>query len=126
MCKLTAFIYFIVFTVLCAFPQSDISTTQIRRVKVIDEVRYILLDNVKFNIYDSKGKLIKNPMISKINPTSNGKERFLGYNIFFLNGIDTLTIEGKLLQAVDHKPSADFYVMLYCGEKSGKRADLSH
>lgn len=96
MCKLTAFIYFIVFTVLCAFPQSDISTTQIRRVKVIDEVRYILLDNVKFNIYDSKGKLIKNPMISKINPTSNGKERFLGYNIFFLNGIDTLTIEADI------------------------------
>ena len=40
---------------------------------------------------------------------------FKNYSFVFSTGenIDTLTLEGKLLQAVDHKPSADFYVMLY-------------
>ena len=40
---------------------------------------------------------------------------FKNYSFVFSTGanIDTLTIEGTLLQAVDHKPSADYLVMLY-------------
>lgn len=40
---------------------------------------------------------------------------FKNYSFVFSTGenIDTLALEGKLLQAVDHKPSADFFVMLY-------------
>lgn len=40
---------------------------------------------------------------------------FKDYSFVFSTGenIDTLTLEGKLLQATDHKPSADFFVMLY-------------
>lgn len=40
---------------------------------------------------------------------------FKNYSFVFSTGdnIDTLTLEGKLLQAVDHKPSADYFVMLY-------------
>ena len=43
---------------------------------------------------------------------------FKDYSFVFSTGenIDTLTLEGKLLQAIDHKPSADFYVMLYCDD----------
>ena len=41
-----------------------------------------------------------------------------GYSYVFSTGeiIDTLTLEGKLLQADSHTPSADYYVMLYCDE----------
>lgn len=40
---------------------------------------------------------------------------FKDYSFVFSTGddIDTLILEGKLLQAADHKPSADFFVMLY-------------
>lgn len=40
---------------------------------------------------------------------------FKDYSFVFSTGenIDTLTLSGKLLQSVDHKPSADFFVMLY-------------
>ncbi len=43
---------------------------------------------------------------------------FKDYSFVFSTGenIDTLTLEGKLLQAVDHKPSADYFVMLYCND----------
>jgi hypothetical protein len=41
---------------------------------------------------------------------------FKDYSYVFSTGenIDSLTLEGKLLQAIDHKPSADYFVMLYC------------
>ena len=41
---------------------------------------------------------------------------FKDYSFVFSTGenIDTLTLEGKVLQSVDHQPSADYYVMLYC------------
>ena len=40
---------------------------------------------------------------------------FKDYSFVFSTGenIDTLMLEGKLLQAIDHKPSADYFVMLY-------------
>ena len=40
---------------------------------------------------------------------------FKDYSFTFSTGdvIDTLTFEGKVLQAADHKPSPDFFVMLY-------------
>jgi hypothetical protein len=43
---------------------------------------------------------------------------FKDYSYVFSTGenIDSLTLEGKLLQAIDHKPSADYFVMLYCNE----------
>lgn len=43
---------------------------------------------------------------------------FKDYSFVFSTGenIDTLTLEGKVLQAIDHKPSADFFVMLYCND----------
>jgi hypothetical protein len=43
---------------------------------------------------------------------------FKDYSYVFSTGenIDSLTLEGKLLQAIDHKPSADYFVMLYCDE----------
>lgn len=43
---------------------------------------------------------------------------FKDYSFVFSTGenIDTLTLEGNVLQAIDHKPSADFFVMLYCND----------
>ena len=43
---------------------------------------------------------------------------FKNYSYVFSTGkvIDTLTLEGKLLQADTRKPSSDYYVMLYCDE----------
>lgn len=43
---------------------------------------------------------------------------FRDYSFVFSTGenIDTLTLEGKVLQAADHKPSADFFVMLYADD----------
>lgn len=43
---------------------------------------------------------------------------FKDFSYVFSTGenIDSLTLEGKLLQAIDHKPSADYFVMLYCDE----------
>ena len=43
---------------------------------------------------------------------------FKDYYFVFSTGevIDTLTLNGKLLQAVDYKPSADFFVMLYADD----------
>ena len=40
---------------------------------------------------------------------------FKDYSFVLSTGenIDTLTLQGKVLQAFDHKPSADFFVMLY-------------
>ena len=50
---------------------------------------------------------------------------FKDYSFVFSTGenIDTLTLEGKLLQAVDHKPSSDFYVMLYYNENDSVNID---
>mgnify|MGYP003440374871 FL=1 len=50
---------------------------------------------------------------------------FKDYSFVFSTGknIDTLTIQGKVLQAVDHKPSADFFVMLYSNDNDTVKID---
>lgn len=50
---------------------------------------------------------------------------FKDYSFVFSTGenIDTLTLQGKVLQAVDHKPSADFFVMLYANENDSVKID---
>ena len=50
---------------------------------------------------------------------------FKDYSFVFSTGenIDTLTLEGKVLQSVDHQPSADYYVMLYCDDNDSISID---
>ncbi len=50
---------------------------------------------------------------------------FKDYSFVFSTGenIDTLTLEGKVLQAIDHKPSADFFVMLYANDNDTVKLD---
>ena len=50
---------------------------------------------------------------------------FKNYSFVFSTGenVDTLMLEGKLLQAADHKPSADFLVMLYADNNDTIRLD---
>lgn len=50
---------------------------------------------------------------------------FKDYSFVFSTGenIDTLTLEGKVLQSVDHQPSADYYVMLYCNDNDSISID---
>lgn len=54
--------------------------TRIQKVKVIDEVRYLLLRNAEFNVYDSKGKPIVFESYENTG-TANGKEVFGGYQL---------------------------------------------
>lgn len=69
--------------------------TRIQKVKVIDEVRYLLLRNAEFNVYDSKGKPIVFESYENTG-TVNGKEVFGGY-LFNISGfVDSLTIEAKV------------------------------
>ena len=50
---------------------------------------------------------------------------FKDYSFVFSTGenIDTLSLEGKVLQAFDHKPSADFLVMLYTNDNDSVKID---
>lgn len=50
---------------------------------------------------------------------------FKDYSFVFSTGenIDTLTLQGKVLQAFDHKPSADFFVMLYANDNDSVKID---
>ena len=50
---------------------------------------------------------------------------FKDYSFIFSTGenIDTLMLEGKLLQADNHKPSADFFVMLYSDKNDTIKID---
>ena len=50
---------------------------------------------------------------------------FKNYSFVFSTGenIDTLTLSGKLLQAIDHKPSADFFVGLYADNNDTVKID---
>ncbi|MBR2051742.1 MAG: Ig-like domain-containing protein [Bacteroidales bacterium] len=50
---------------------------------------------------------------------------FKDYSFVLSTGenIDTLTLQGKVLQAFDHKPSADFFVMLYTNDNDSVKID---
>ena len=52
---------------------------------------------------------------------------FKDYSFTFSTGdvIDTLTFEGKVLQAADHKPSPDFFVMLYTENDNSSSTNLT-
>ena len=127
--------------VLSATPENQSTSFQGKEIHItFDE--YVTLNNPNSNIlisppldknpnYKLSGKSLiikfKEPLKSDVTYSMSFGEAikdlhegniFKNYSFVFSTGenIDTLTIEGKLLQAVDHKPSADFYVMLYCGE----------
>ena len=69
--------------------------TRIRKVKVIDEVRYLLLRNAEFNVYDSKGKPIVFESYENTG-TVNGNKRFYGDQLIISGLVDSLTIEAKV------------------------------
>lgn len=69
--------------------------TRIKKVKVIDEVRYLLLRNAEFNVYDSKGKPIVFESYEN-RSTVNGKEVFGGHQLNISGFVDSLTIEAKV------------------------------
>lgn len=69
--------------------------TRIKKVKVIDEVRYLLLRNAEFNVYDSKGKPIVFESYENTG-TVNGKEVFGGHQFNISGFVDSLTIEAKV------------------------------
>lgn len=69
--------------------------TRIQKVKVIDEVRYLLLRNAEFNVYDSKGKPIVFESYENTG-TVNGKEVFGGHQFNISGFVDSLTIEAKV------------------------------
>lgn len=69
--------------------------TRIQKVKVIDEVRYLLLRNAEFNVYDNKGKPITFESWERTG-TVNGNESFFGYQLNISGLVDSLTIEAKV------------------------------
>lgn len=69
--------------------------TRIQKVKVIDEVRYLLLRNAEFNVYDSKGKPITFESWERTGIV-NGNESFFGYQLNISGLVDSLTIEAKV------------------------------
>lgn len=79
---------------LALLSQSDKSTVIIPEVKVIDEVRYLLLENAKIRLYDTKGNIIESTIwASRAN--INNQEIFNGYTIKFTGLRDTIFIEAK-------------------------------
>ena len=127
--------------VLQSVPENQATNFQDKEIHItFDE--YVVLNNPTNNIFISpplennpdyklSGKSLiiefKEPLKSDATYSINFGEAikdlhegniFKDYSFVFSTGenIDTLTLEGKLLQAVDHKPSADFYVMLYTND----------
>ena len=124
--------------VLSAIPENQSTNFQGKEIHItFDE--YVTLNNPNSNIlisppleknpdYKLSGKSLiikfKEPLKSDATYSMSFGEAikdlhegniFKNYSFVFSTGanIDTLTLEGKLLQAVDHKPSADYLVMLY-------------
>ena len=127
--------------VLLATPENQSTNFQGKVINItFDE--YVTLNNPNNNIlisppleenpdYKLNGKSLiikfKEPLKSETTYSINFGESikdlhegniFKDYSYVFSTGenIDSLTLEGQLLQAIDHKPSADFFVMLYCNE----------
>ena len=127
--------------VLLATPENQSTNFQGKLINItFDE--YVTLNNPNNNIlisppleenpdYKLNGKSLiiklKEPLKSETTYSINFGESikdlhegniFKDYSYVFSTGenIDSLTLEGQLLQAIDHKPSADFFVMLYCNE----------
>lgn len=74
--------------------EGEVGTT-FWNIQVIDEVRYLLLRNAEFKLYDSNGKPITFESYES-KSTVNGKEVFRGYTIHFSGFTDSLTIEAKV------------------------------
>lgn len=127
--------------VLSAVPENQSTMFEGKEITInFDE--YVTLNNPNGNIlisppleknpdYKLSGKSLiikfKEPLKSETTYSINFGEAikdlhegniFKDYSYVFSTGeiIDSLTLEGKLIQGIDHKPSADYYVMLYCNE----------
>ena len=127
--------------VLQSLPENQSANFQDKEIHItFDE--YVTLNNPTNNIFISpplennpeyklSGKSLiikfKEPLKSDVTYSINFGEAikdlhegnvFKDYSFVFSTGenIDTLTLEGKLLQSVDHKPSADYFVMLYADD----------
>ena len=74
--------------------EGEVGTT-FWNIQVIDEVRYLLLRNAEFKLYDSNGKPITFRSYESKSRV-NGKEVFRGYTIHFSGFTDSLTIEAKV------------------------------
>ena len=124
--------------VLQSVPENQATNFQDKEIHItFDE--YVVLNNPNSNIFISpplennpdyklSGKSLiikfKEPLKSDATYSINFGEAikdlhegnvFKDYSFVFSTGenIDTLTLEGKLIQAVDHKPSENYFVMLY-------------
>lgn len=75
--------------------QEEESETRLMKVKVIDEVRYLLLRNAEFRLYNGNGETITFESYENISFV-NDKEVFDGYQIYFSGFVDSLTIEVKV------------------------------
>ena len=75
--------------------QEEESETRLMKVKVIDEVRYLLLRNAEFRLYNGHGETITFESYENISFV-NDKEVFDGYQIYFSGFVDSLTIEVKV------------------------------
>ena len=129
--------------VLQSVPENQSTNFQDKEIHItFDE--YVVLNNPNSNIFISpplennpdyklSGKSLiikfKEPLKSDATYSINFGEAikdlhegnvFKDYSFVFSTGenIDTLTLEGKLIQAVDHKPSENYFVMLYTGENN--------
>lgn len=127
--------------VLSAVPENQSTMFEGKEI-VINFDEYVTLNNPNANIlisppleknpdYKLSGKSLiikfKEPLKNETTYSINFGESikdlhegniFKNYSYVFSTGeiIDTLTLEGKVIQGIDHKPSADYYVMLYCDE----------
>jgi uncharacterized protein (DUF2141 family) len=134
--------------VLSAVPENQSTKFEGKEI-VINFDEYVTLNNPNGNIlisppleknpsYKLSGKSLiikfKEPLRSETTYSINFGESikdlhegniFKNYSYVFSTGeiIDSLTLEGKLIQGIDHKPSADYYVMLYCNENDSVSID---
>lgn len=77
------------------FAQDPQARTIIRNLKVIDEVRYIPLENAQFNVYDMNGAKMSALVLKNIR-YSDGKEIFNGYILTLDGQYDTIFVEAKV------------------------------
>lgn len=93
--NLIAFFLLLTFCFLNINAQEEESETRLMKVKVIDEVRYLLLRKAEFRLYNGNGETITFESYENISFV-NDKEVFDGYQIYFSGFVDSLTIEVKV------------------------------
>ena len=93
--KLITLCIFFTISILNINAQEEEVGTSLRNIQVIDEVRYLLLRNAEFKLYDSNGKPITFESYESKGRV-NGNVVFRGYSIHFSGFTDSLTIEAKV------------------------------